>query len=342
MKNRIQKILVVNTVKKALKSIKHNPERGVRNLVDMALQFSDGRFQKEFFTVAQTMLRNETSAYYDLIKDAISHVDTEMLYTFGINVGYNSCTAGAQRIRENEKALGCNIPWAMFVHMDTQQFEKYKQKYDDLIFEGEALGIYTWMFFASHHPGKTFSLVKKHPDSAFCIFCEMKDVPLIFLQEAISLKNLMIIIRFDENATDICAKLRTNRLLYSVWYQYRQQDTESILNGDLFCATQQLSPIFTVLIPDKKCPAEVRQSMYSAVKQARSAQSYRTIAWDLHGDNDLIDTIISDEACPIYFNKDGAVCNWDKANERGHYNIHQSGLTDILMNAYPKTAGVLK
>ncbi|MGB4610151.1 MAG: hypothetical protein WBH77_05945, partial [Saccharofermentanales bacterium] len=87
MKNRMPRLLVETIVKKALKSIKHSPERGIRNLIDFALQLSDGRFQKDFFTVAQNMLQNENSAYYELIRDVITYVDTEKLYTFGINVG---------------------------------------------------------------------------------------------------------------------------------------------------------------------------------------------------------------------------------------------------------------
>ncbi|NLM19971.1 MAG: hypothetical protein GX217_08170 [Clostridiaceae bacterium] len=337
MKNRMPRLLVEIVVKKALKSIKQSPERGVRNLIDMALQFSDGRFQKNFFTIAQTMLQNENSAYYELIRDVITHVDTEKLYTFGINIGYNSCTVGAQRIRENEKVLGCNIPWTICVEIDSQLFEKYQQKYDDLIFEGKSLGIDTWMFFVPDQPSKTFSLIEKYPDSAFCVFCDAMDITITFLKEATILKNLMVVIRYDENATDVCAELCANKMLYSIWYQYGQKDTEIIINGDLFRDAQQLSPIFTVLMPEKKCPSEVRQVIYSTVKQTRLDQSYSTIVWDLQGDNCLVDTIISEDACPVYFNKDGNICDWEKTFENGHHNLFQSSITDILLNACLKT-----
>jgi len=265
------------------------------------------------------------------------YVDTEKIYTFGINIGYNSCTAGAQRIRENEKALGCNIPWTVLIHIDTQQFEERRQKYEDLIFEGESLGIYTWMFFASDWPRKTFSLVKNHPDSAFCVFCDTKDITLTFLEEATVLKNLMLVIRYDENFADVCNELRANKMLYSIWYQYGQKDTEIIIDGNLFDSVQELFPIFTVLIPENKCPREVRRLIYSTVKQTRLDQSHSTIAWDLQGDNCLVDTIISEDACSVYFNKDGSLFGWEKAFEGGRYNLFKSSFTDILLNAYPKT-----
>lgn len=341
MKNRMPRLLVETIVKKALKSIKHSPERGIRNLIDFALQLSDGRFQKDFFTVAQNMLQNENSAYYELIRDVITYVDTEKLYTFGINVGYNSCTVGAKRIRENKKVLGCNIPWTICVEMDSKLCENKFQKYDDLIFEGESLGIYTWMFFVSGQPGKIFSIIKKHPDSAFCVFCDPKDITLRFLEEATILKNLMVVIRYDGNITDVCTVLRANKMLYSIWYEYGQKNTEIIINGDLINSVQEFLPIFFVLIPEKNCLREVRQVIYSTVKQIRLDQSYSTIAWDLQGDNCLVDTIISEDACFVYFNKKGNLCDCEKPFENGHHNLFRSNITDILLNTCTKTEGKL-
>ena len=84
MENSISKILVGAVVKKALREMKESPERTIRNLIDMALQFSGGRFQQFFFATAQTMLQNENSAYYQLVRDIISYADPERLYTFGM------------------------------------------------------------------------------------------------------------------------------------------------------------------------------------------------------------------------------------------------------------------
>lgn len=81
-----------------LKSIKNDPERGARNLVDLAMQFSEGRFQKNFFSAAQTMLQNENSAYYGLIRDIATYTDETRLFTFGMNLGYNGCTVGVKRM----------------------------------------------------------------------------------------------------------------------------------------------------------------------------------------------------------------------------------------------------
>lgn len=95
MENSLSRILIETTVRQTLKGLQEDPKRSIRNLVDMALQFSEGRFQNRFFGTAQTMLKNEGSAYYALVQDAASHIETEHLVTFGMNLGYNSCTWGA-------------------------------------------------------------------------------------------------------------------------------------------------------------------------------------------------------------------------------------------------------
>ena len=100
MKKSMNEIMVRTIVKKAIRDFKTDPERTIRNLVDMALQFSDSAFQQEFYSAAQRLLSDEKSGYYDLVKDTITRVNEETLLTFSMNLGYNGLYLGAKRIRE--------------------------------------------------------------------------------------------------------------------------------------------------------------------------------------------------------------------------------------------------
>ena len=328
--------MVEIVVKQTLKNIKDNPERGIRNLVDMALQFSTGKFEANFFTIIQTMLQNENSAYYDLIRNTVKNTDVERLYTFGMNLGYNGCTEGAKRIRCSEEKLNCNIPWALSLQIDKLTFEEYHEKYDALIYEGESLGIFTWMLFLLNHSAETLSLARTHSDSAFCIFCETEDLTPAFLDEVTKLNNIMLIVHYNENADGFFDTLRKMGLLYSIWFQYGPEDVQAITSGNLFISTQQFSPAFTVLLPEETCPREVRCSVYQAIKRARREQSYQTVVFELQGDSFLIDAIISGDACSIYFDKDGNLCDWEKKLESKHHNLFQNSLIDILTSACSK------
>jgi hypothetical protein len=255
-----------------------------------------------------------------------------------MNLGYNGCTEGAQRIRENEKKLECNIPWTVAIQMDSEHFEEKEQQYQITIQAGEKLGIYVWMLFCMKQPQKSLLLAKNHPDSAFFLFCEPEDLTSDFLDDAADLFNLMLVVRYDESTSGMCDNLRELGVLYSVWYQYGQKDTESIINGDLFYSVQQLSPIFFVLLPNMECLEVIQQLAHQAVKDARKEQSYHTILWELRGDNSLIDAIISDDTCAIYFDIAGNICGGGKQIESAHHNLFQSSLTDIFVSACPKKA----
>ena len=338
MAKKMSRLLVETVVRNALKSIQNDPERGIRNLIDMALQFSPGRFQKEFFTIAQTMLQNGRSAYYGLVKNTVLHTDIERLYTFGMNLGYNGCTEGARQIRRYEETMNCNIPWSLSLQTEPGTLEEHREQYDTLIQDGEQLGIFTWMLFPTCCAQSALPLAKAHPDSAFCLFCEGNDLTDAFLDEVEDLYHTMLVVRYDEETASRITVLQDRELLYSVWYSYGQRDIEAILNGDLFLNAQELTPAFTVLLPDETCPKELRRLVYQAVTRARIEQFYQTILLELQRDNHVIDSIISGDGCSIYFNKDGYLCDWETSTGREPDNLFQSRLPDILSHACPKEA----
>lgn len=71
MKKDMTGVLVESSIRRTLKSIQESPERATRNLIDLGLEFSNGRFQTRLFKQAQTMLQNQKSAYYDFVKNIV-------------------------------------------------------------------------------------------------------------------------------------------------------------------------------------------------------------------------------------------------------------------------------
>lgn len=82
--NTIARTLIQTVVRQKLNAIKSDPERSLRNLVDMGLSFAVGGEQKRFLQQAQHALQDESSAYYRIIYDMALHVDTEHLMGFGM------------------------------------------------------------------------------------------------------------------------------------------------------------------------------------------------------------------------------------------------------------------
>lgn len=342
MEHNMSRILIETTVRQTLKGITENPKRSIRNLVDMALHFSEGRFQSRFFQTAHTMLEHEESAYYTLIEDAVNHIETEHLVKFGMNLGYNSCTWGAQRIRANEKCLGFNIPWTVLFQMDPVRSPDRLSQYDRVIQDGEQLGIYCWMLLSHSDPLALFPLMEQHPDSAFFLFCRPEDLTAAAVDEMASILHLMPVVRWDDSAGDACAGdacglLRSARLPYSVYCPYSQADVPTILSGDLFYETQQLHPLFTVLAARPDCPAELREQVHQSAVQVRNGQSYQTVPWELSCDTRSLDEIISDDACCVFFDEQGRLFAPDRTP---FGNLFETGLAPLLQQTYPKSPRV--
>jgi len=335
MENSMSRILIETVVKNTLKGLRDDPERNIRKLVDMALHFSGGQFQQRFFETAQRMLENETSPYYGLVRDLTSYADAEHLLRFGMNLGYNSCTYGAQRIRQNEELLGHNIPWTVLYQMDSRSLEHMEQ-YGAAVTDGEKLGIYTWMLFAPKIPHQLLGLIGDHPDSAFFLFCEPEDITNDFLDSVSELKHVMLVPHYQEGQEDVYARLRASGLPYSTCCLYSKDDLEAILNGDLFTSVQQVCPIFAVLLSRPDCPEQFRCLTYQAVERARNEQMFRMIPWELEYDNRKIDEIISGDACTVCFDQGGHLLDKDGSLARPDLCLFDQGLTEVLRLACPK------
>lgn len=330
MKNNTSRIIIETMVRKAIKDIQESPKRSMRNLVDMALNFSNGRFQQRFFSVTQTMLKNENSPYYELAQNVVNHVDTDRLVRFGVNLGYNSCTRGAKTIREIEEKQGYHVPWMLTLHINTENWQSHAERYQSIIGQCEELGIYTWQLFADRHPACALSLVAEHPDSAFIVYCRHNEVTEQFLDEVCELDNLMLAVRYEESAEDFCQILRDRGILYSIYYAYSADDTVPILSDDLFYGIEELSPTFAALVPAVNCPMETRTAVTAHIRKLREEQRFPMLPWEVISDCQMVDGIISGDACVMAFDESGYLHICDNGDEKTDRCLFDEDLKDIF------------
>lgn len=239
MAESMNRIMVKTIVKKAIRDIKTDPERTTRNLIDMALNFADSRFQKEFYSSAQRLLTNENSGYYALVKDTITQINEESLLTFGMNLGYNGLYEGAGKIRKAEGKDGFNIPWtASLTIAEGKVFDQHHRAIE----QGEAMGIHTWQLFSQSGIFECMTLAEKHPDSAFVIFCRSNEISWSVLDYADDLRNIAIVVSFDKDADVVCDMLRVSGILYGISYTYTEKNLPAIESGELLHDMEQLHP----------------------------------------------------------------------------------------------------
>lgn len=324
------KILVEATVRRTLKSIQEAPERATRNLVDLGLQFSNGRFQTRLFNQFQKMLQNETSAYYDLVKRVAFSVDHDMITTFGINIGYNSCTKGARVIRKIEAERGYNIPWALNVAINEEKLMGEPDFYSGLLRQGTNLGIYTFLIYFNGKPENLLPLIEQEPNCAFILFLHGNQVNDSFLEKMGQIKNFMISVYFDRDAVAACEKLRAARFLYSAHTWYGEKDKEYIQSGKWLQDVLTVRPMFALLRSDSSCLSQTQQEIYHYVTNVRDSQQYPVICMDIKQDSLLIDHIISDGECLVGFDENGNLRTHEGVQTDLCSNIFYHSLNDIL------------
>lgn len=336
MKNSLSRILIESTVRKTLNEIKEDPERSTRNLVDMALHFSEGRFQRRFWEAAQDMLKNEQSCYYRMIPDAVANIHPERIVTFGMNLGYNSCTEGARKIRAIEEEKKFNIPWSISFEVNEAYFSRNRDIYHSLISQGEQLGVYTWMIYFHDTLAPAVELAVNHPDSAFIFICSPEAVTEARLEELDRIYNVMFAINFTEAAKEACILLRAKSFLYSLFVSYEESDIPELITGDILSDAELLHPIFTGFLPTPSCSEKSMKQVHRYLVNARTAQTFRTVPWDILYDTESIDSVISDSACTLHFQENGTVVSFLNPVTKNAPSFFTQSLTDILKLVCPK------
>ncbi len=330
------KVLVESTVRRTIKNIQKSPERATRNLIDLGLEFSNGRFQTGLFKQAQKMLQNRKSAYYDLVKNIVALVDQDIITTFGVNLGYNSCTKGARLIRDIEAKKGFNVPWALNLAVNGEKLKEKPDFYPSVLSQGKALGIHTYLLFESGHPEKILPIIKKESDCAFILFLNGHQVSGTFLKEMNTVKNAMISIYTDRNMPDACRKLRDSRLLYAVHQRYTEQDKETIISGKWLDSVLPARPAFAFLRTDFSCTAHTQNEIYKYITNVRDEQRFPLILMDIKQDTLMIDRVISDGECLVGFDTDGSLRTHEGFQRDERYNIFYHPLEEILREASKK------
>lgn len=335
MKRSLNYTLIETTIRNAIRQIKDDPERNIRKLVDMALTFSNGRFQQHFFKSAQKLLQDPASCYYELVPDLINNIDTERIITFGMNIGYNSFTIGAGKIREIEAMSSFNIPWSLSLEISGNDYRKNTRPIHSLISQGRDLGIYTWLIYSLDEPSHLLQIAQNFPECAFLIFCTPEEITPDLLDESNNIYNLMFAVEYCDDVEAACALLRSRKFLYSISYPYSNQDIKRIINNELLNDTQNLHSAFTLLYSTEYSLAE-HSSVYQHILQTRDAQVYKTIPFDIIQDNYWIDSIISKQPYSLFFTQSGACYSLTDQTLYETYDYFNNTLFEILKKVAPQ------
>ncbi len=323
-------------VRMALSDMKRSPERSLRNLVDLGVNFAHGPFQKQLLQTVQTMLQDNDNPYYALMRDIIVHVNTESLVNFGVNLGYNGCCAGAAIIRKTEAQKGFNVPWSVFLDVGACDSDDRKHQYRRVFAQGAELGIYTWQLFSRGKLAFLLDLAAACPTCAFIVYCTPSEVTPALLDRAAAMHHVMLVVEYTKGTKGVCAMLRERSMLYAIYATYADGDLNALSDGSFFTRVQSLHPAITVLFAQRECSAESRSAAYRIVQEQRQRQCYGTLPWDGVHDTCFVDTVISEDMCSAGFDENGWLFTGYRPEPHKQYDLFNQPLADIFARAFPK------
>jgi len=303
------KAAIRNVVSKGIRDIRRDPNRSIRRLVDLGIQFGRGRYQHTFFTDAQSALKKKQSAYYDLVTSLIRNVEPKTLETLGFNVGYMSWTQGAKTIRAYEKERGVNVPWTIL--LDFNRPTDSPIDLNQLVNEGEKLGITAYFLFVGKQTtdlDTLLSAAEAHGSSAFFLFSVDEETNEILARSDALFSNTLLVPRGSQTVLPAAgALLSEKKRMFGLNCEYNEVNAAAYLSDAFLQSVVREGYPFLFLLPAPGCEPAVRAYVYDQIVEIRSRGRYPLFPVELINDVQQVDHIISNESCMLVLSSDGSL-----------------------------------
>lgn len=258
------RIYALGLARRAVRDIRRDNFRQLRNYVDMCALLSKGKGHRLFFERAQGVLEQSDSLYYPLIQRVIATVSEDALCIFGVNVGIDMLTTGAGQIQRLAAAGAQRVPWISLADAGAAL--------DDAVAEGEKNGLYGWCLFARGEADalQGAALAGRHSKCAFTLLLPPAAVTEALVRLLQQTPNLAVDVTLDspelsEDAHAALQRLREAKLLYGVSLDLDDATVQQVLNREWVDVMAQHT-LFCVLSHTR---------MSSAAAQALAQQVYR-------------------------------------------------------------------
>jgi hypothetical protein len=345
-KREITYSVIETAIDKGIRDINENSSRGIRNLVDLGTHFAAGRFQKDFFRLSKQILSNVDSPYYRLVNHIVQYTDPKILKHFGINLGYNSWTYGAEKIREYESAHGYNVPWSIVFDFIEEADEMLtNSEVSEVLDMGESMGVYCGMFFAGRDQEQLkalLAMLETHKDSSYFVFLQPELITDEIADDILKAGNIVVALSMNtkdggiscEKAADILMK---SKCLYGIYCTYDDNNVAYVTSAGFLGQLEDMHCTFVFLIRQELNETLNKEHFSQFMQTAKSASEYQLFLIDFYEDMAHVDRIISVEDCFIAVKGDGsiAVSRMDELIEG--INIRTHPLPSVLKKNMPKT-----
>lgn len=290
--------MIGSTIDRNIRDITDNPQRGVKNLIDLAYRYSSSPLQRELIKSLQPMLMNPNSPYYNIIPSLVNGVNHYTIKTFIINMSYNSFSHGRKKIKQYQKAHNYKIPWTIIIDFTKEPNSNLnKTTILNIIDQGRKTGIYTYMFFINQTDHFS-DILRRNPDCAFILYA----TPTLFIEENIlelkSIHNTFFAVLYQPNI-DIQAFKNATKLLYDhkclfgSYTYYSNENIEYILSNRWVDEIVASKSPFGFLMESQNCSPANASLIHDYVDSSKVNPKYPAFLIDLYHDMARIDNHLS-------------------------------------------------
>jgi len=325
----IRRLLIENLADRYLPKLQFDPNRSIRNLVDMGECLSNGKTQKRFFRSAQKLLEKENSPYYALIRRIISQCDPRTIKTFGMNLGFHSWLSLSGRKRPEAAP-----PWTMMFQMEKSADALSLDELTALLRQSVEAGIHTFLFWLDRSYDALDELtarLKGFSDCAFALFSSAEQISPDVLDHAQQTHNILLSLNDSpgEDPEPVTRALRDRRCPYALHTVYSTpSEAEHILCGKWLERVSRLLSPFAFFFPGASCPEESHTAVREYARTLRTAPQQPVFSMSLCDDIADVDELISGKPRLLRIRSNGTLASGSRLAETD--SSLQISLSDLL------------
>lgn len=338
--NQLVRRAITIAINRAIENMQNDLERSTRNLIDLGLLFTKSHRLRSFFETAKKILANPDNSYHQLIKRVINTVDVDTVKTVGINLGYNQLNYGTKILRKMQDNFCHTLPWLLAFQSNEYDGIFYK-KIADYIAEGQALGIYSYLFIIDSIEDlpPIIDIVNRNEE---CVFM-LKIPPQLVTEESAQLlaglKNMVISVKILDEHKECISYLSAFQLLqkYSCLYGFHILFITD--NASTVCSREFLQTMldygcafgsYLTNVDDKPC----QQLLESFVISKREGKGLPILVFDWLSDTKYVGEAILSGSDYLILNSKGEASLGHRTDKR----YVEGSLKNIIQSIMPKIA----
>jgi MoaA/NifB/PqqE/SkfB family radical SAM enzyme len=240
------------TFSKAYEFLDRDPERNFLKLVDWLEKLDKSGFVAKKLPLVRKYAGDPSSNWYQLALRFWKDVDDESRKTLFTNFVINGSLLENQKIEENRKRYGCNIPWVIAMEASGGEQELSFDDMDNIVEQGKELGVYFFVFCGGDALKRAEELIALSNKNSECVFLCHAESGLIddaLASEILRVHNLVPIVAVNGVGAELDAVygaganaklceameiLRRHKLPYGVTCQYHAGNCEQLCSEAFF------------------------------------------------------------------------------------------------------------